>query len=74
MPYDVFSSHLDETKQEVIHTSKPSEEYSKEKCSICQHHFGPERASELGHCNHKFYITCIARVGLNSRQCVVCCS
>ena len=72
MPYDVLSSHLDETKREVIHTRKPSEEFSKEKCSICQHHFGPEGAFELGHCNHKFHITCIARASLMSRQCVIC--
>ena len=72
MPYDVLSSHLDESKREVIRTRKPSEEYSRETCSICQQYFGPEGAFEMGHCNHKFHITCIAKAALNNRQCVIC--
>ena len=56
----------------VIHTCDTVPALLKDKCSICQEHFGPDGAYTLGQCGHTFHITCVAASSLIRRACIIC--
>ena len=48
VPYSIFSSHFVKAERKVVHTYDTVPALLQDKCSICQEHFGPERAYMLG--------------------------
>ena len=72
VPFNIFSSHFEESKRTVIHTCDPVPPFLNDKCSLCQEHFGPEGAYTLGQCGHNFHITCISESSMRQSVCPMC--
>ena len=70
--YNTLSSDFLEDDRKIISTCDPPPPVLKEKCIVCQHHFGPEGAYTLGQCGHNFHVTCISKCALTKSACPVC--
>jgi hypothetical protein len=72
VPHNIFSAHFLKENKVVIHTCDPVLEFMDNNCSLCQGHFGPEKAITLGQCRHAFHVTCIVEHSLRQSVCPEC--
>jgi hypothetical protein len=70
--HNIFSAHFLKENKVVIHTCDPVLEFMDNNCSLCQGHFGPEKAITLGQCRHAFHVTCIVEHSLRQSVCPEC--
>jgi hypothetical protein len=67
---NMFSTHFLKKNKVVIHTCDHAPEFMDNNCSLCQGHFGLERAITLGQCCHAFQVICIAEHSLRQSVCL----
>jgi hypothetical protein len=59
--HNIFSTHFLQENKVVIHTYDPRLEFLNNNYSLCQGHFGLQRAIILGQYCYAFQVTCIGR-------------